>query len=101
MEYVRHYMNNQPSPCRLCPTVRFVCFWGELRPYAGWRRLAVLIAASIFAIGIPTVLWLTANHPNAWELWLIAVPLFLFSVLGLLGAIWGCNSCVVRLYGDV
>jgi len=93
-------MNHHPSPCRLCPAVQFVCFWGELRPHAKWRRWVVLISASIFAIGIPPLLWFSASNPNAWGLWLFAVPLFLFSILGLLGAIWGCDSCVIRLYGD-
>jgi hypothetical protein len=45
--------------------------------------------------------WFVADEPRAWVLWLVCMPLGLLAIAGLASAIWGCNSCVVRVWGDV
>jgi hypothetical protein len=89
------------DPCHLCPTTRILCFWGELRPYAPWRRFAVIVLSTLFLIGIGVLAWQFAGHANQWVLWIVGIPVLLFSILGVLVAFWGCNACVMRLYGEV
>jgi hypothetical protein len=94
-------MRYDTGPCALCPITRFICFWGELRPYATWRRVVVLLCGLLGVVGIGTLFWYFATREDAWSLWVFGAPFFLFFALGVVGAAWGCNSCVVRLYGDV
>lgn len=92
---------NQRGECAYCPIVKRVSFWGERTTYAPWKRTVVFIIAAFFVLGISAVLWLGWSRPNMWAFALIGVPLLLVMALGAIVAIWGCNSCVVRMYGDV
>jgi hypothetical protein len=89
------------AACHLCSTTRFICFWGELRPYRPWRRVSLLICSLAIACGIAALFHFFFGRPGNWFVWAIAAVMFPISILGMLAAIWGCNSCVVRLHGDV
>jgi len=60
-----------------------------------------LFCALPFVIGIPYLLWVFWERPNTGALWLLGVPLFLASVLGILVGFRGCNACVARLCGEL
>lgn len=45
-------------------------------------------------------LWPLHSQQNGLLVWAVSLPLFLFGVLGILACAFGCNRCVVRLYGS-
>lgn len=89
----------QTSPCPFCPATKAICFWGELRPYAPWRRWVLLACSVLLAVLFGGIMWYFTTKLN-WLLWLISVPMFPVSLLGIAVSISGCERCVVRLFGD-
>ena len=94
-------MRDRKSPFSLCPTLRVICFWGERSQYAPWKRTTLLIGSPLMFAAVVAAAWFVADEPRAWVLWLVCMPLGLLAIAGLASAIWGCNSCVVRVWGDV
>ena len=88
------------SPCRFCPVTRFICFWGEINPYAPWRRSVLLVCSLLLTALYAGVMWFYGGEMNLF-LWLISVPMLLVSLLGIAASLAACERCVVRLYGDV
>ena len=91
-------MRHPTSGCAYCRTTELICFWGELRPYRAWRRW-VLFGCSLIIIAF--FAWLLAyffDHPNAWTLWLIGLPMLLVSILGIVVSLSGCERCVVSSF---
>ena len=86
-------------PCPFCPATRFICFWGEINVYAPWRRLVLLVSSVLLAALFGGIMWFLTSEPNLF-LWLVSVPMFLVSLLGIAASLAGCQKCVVRLYGD-
>jgi len=87
--------------CLFCATARFICFWGELRLYRPWRRISLFVCSLAIAAGIAALFHFFFARPGNWLVWAIAAIMFPVSILGMLAAFWGCNSCIVRLHGDV
>ena len=95
-------MHNSVSSCALCRVVRNLSFSGQRQPYEPWRRAALLLVCSALLVGSVTLLWITAARPEPTAVFLRVVsiafaPLFM---LGIAAGARGCNSCVVRLYGE-
>jgi hypothetical protein len=76
-----------------------VCFWGELAPYAPWKRKLLPWLALSLLVGIAACFYVVRREPNSWVILLVAAPVLLGAPLGIASAIWGCDSCVVRLWG--
>jgi len=93
-------MPNQQTNCSYCKVVNTICFWGP-RPQASWKRPVLVLCALPFFIGIPALFWVFLGRQEIGVLWLLGIPLFLLSVLGLLVALRGCNACVSRLFGEL
>jgi hypothetical protein len=74
-------MRYDTGPCALCPITRFICFWGELHPYATWRRVVVLLCSLLGVGGIGTLFWYFATREDAWSVWVFGAPFFLFVAL--------------------
>ena len=95
--------NNHNTPrtgfCPLCPATGFICFWGELKPYAPWRRWVLLACSVLLAALFGGILWFSSPELH-WVLWVISVSMVLISGLGVATSVVGCERCVVRLYGD-
>lgn len=85
--------------CRYCKVVNKLCFWGP-RPEADWKRLAIILCALPFLLGIPGLLFLLRRHQDIVALWLIGLPLFLLAAFGVVLSLKACNACVARLFGD-
>ena len=95
-------MENTVSSCGLCRVVRNLSFSGQRQPYEPWRRAALVFVCSVLLVGSATLLWVIAARPDYTAVFLRVVciafsPLF---VLGIVAGARGCNSCVVRLYGE-
>ncbi len=93
-------MPAKPPPCRYCTIVNTICFWGE-RPQAGWKRPLLLVLSLLINIGLAASMimaWAQAAT-HAFFL-LLALGLWLVSLLGILVAWHGCDACVARLMGD-
>lgn len=88
------------SACPLCPVTEGLCFWGELKPYNPLQR-KLLPWLSVVALTILAVVWLEQRQPANWLVWVISTILLAFAATGLASAFWGCNRCVVRVWGDV
>jgi len=58
-----------------------------------------LACSVLLAILFGGAMWFFAEELN-WLLWLISVPMFLVSLLGIAASLFGCGMCVVRLFGD-
>jgi hypothetical protein len=54
---------------------------------------------SILLLCLPVPLFFYQG-PNAWMVYSIAAFLALFSLLGLVTSLWGCDRCVVRMFGE-
>ncbi len=80
LRFARQYAMPQTSPCTFCPATKFICFWGELRPYAPWRRWVLLACSVLLTILFGGIIWFFTEKLN-WILWLISVPMFLISLL--------------------
>ena len=91
-------MNASHTSCSICPLTKFVCFWGELTVYARWRRVLIFFG-SLLLLCLPLALFLYEG-PDSWMVYGLAAFLTLFSLLGLVSSIWGCNRCVVRMFGE-
>jgi hypothetical protein len=87
--------------CAFCGTTRFICFWGELQPYRRWRRASLFLLSVALVGGIGTLFYFFVSHGDNWILWLVGLPGLLLALLGVFVSLWGCESCVVRLHGDV
>jgi hypothetical protein len=59
------------------------------------------LCALPFFFGIPALFWVFWGRQETGLLWLLGIPLFLLSALGLLVALSGCNACVSRLCGEL
>jgi hypothetical protein len=95
-------MQNPTSSCALCRVVRNLSFSGERQPYEPWRRAALLLVCSALLVGSAILLWAIAARPEPAAVFVRIVciaftPLF---VLGIAAGARGCESCVVRLYGE-
>jgi hypothetical protein len=84
----------------LCPITEGLCFWGERTSYTPWKR-QLLPWLSLAAFTLLAVVWLEQRRPPDWFIWVISTILLAFAVTGLASAFWGCNRCVVRVWGDV
>jgi hypothetical protein len=93
-------MHSTSTPCRLCSVTKIVCFWGELRPYANWRRIFVGVAGAAMATFFTWFIWEFNNGGNGLLAWAIGLPMSALGIVGVMAAISGCNRCVVRLYGS-
>jgi hypothetical protein len=96
------HMHNPVSSCALCRVIRNLSFSGERRPYQPWRRAALLLVCATPLVGSAALLWVVGSRPEPTAVFLRVVciafaPLF---VLGIAAGIRGCDSCVVRLYGE-
>jgi hypothetical protein len=78
---------------------RVVCFWGELTPYATWKR-RLLPVFSLVPILLGAATWYFGGGWGGWLLEVLAGVVLLLGLLGIAAAIFGCNRCVVRLWGD-
>jgi hypothetical protein len=87
------------SHCTYCRIVKILCFWGP-RPYAKWKRRVLFACSALLALGFGALLWFVDDHKHELSLSLVAVPLTLAGVLGLLVSVNGCSRCVARLFGD-
>ena len=95
-------MHSPVSSCALCAVVRNLSFSGERRPYQPWRRAALLFVCAALLLGSIALLWAVGSRPEHTAVFLRVVciafaPLFL---LGIAAGVRGCDSCVVRLYGE-
>lgn len=88
------------SHCSYCKTVRKIAFWGEL-PTAGWKRPGLLFCSIALAAGFGSLMWLLKDRPNYSLFFLLALPLTLGGVLGILVSVRGCDRCVAKLFGNV
>ena len=83
----------------MCAVTRVICFWGELTPYKRWKRVFAFFGSlALVALSIAVVLF---EQPVTWFHIVLALGLGSFSSLGLIASIWGCNRCVVRMFGDI
>ncbi len=88
------------SDCPLCPVTEGLCFWGELKPYNPWYR-KLLPWLSVVALTIVAVVWLEQRQPPNGLVFVISTILLAFAAAGFASAFWGCNRCVVRVWGDI
>ncbi len=91
-------MDRSNTSCKLCTITKFVCFWGELTTYARWRRVFMFFG-SLLLLCLPVALFFYEG-PGSWIVYGLAAFLALFSLLGLVSSIWGCDKCVVRMFGE-
>ena len=98
---VKQLMQGRSIPCRYCTATKFICFWGELVDYKPWRRPVLLVLSILLTMGMFGLSWLIFFRPTAEVYLLISVPMALIGFLGCLVSVSGCDSCVVRLWGDV
>jgi len=92
-------MTGLSPACGFCRTTRVLCFWGMLRPYEPGSRVLLFACSLLLAAGIGVSCW-PLDEQTA-SMWILGGILFLVSALGLLVALFGCESCVVRMRGDV
>ena len=88
------------SPCHLCPTTKAICFWGELRPYATWRRIIVGVGGFVIAAFCSWFIWQFHARESGLFVWALGLPLGAVGLLGVAASVVGCDRCVVRLYGS-
>lgn len=97
-------MNNRPLPCPYCRTVNTLCFWGP-RPQARWKRPALGLTSLLINIGLLVLfIMLTAGWSTDSMMFLfllLAVLFWLASCLGVAVALFACDACVARLWGNV
>lgn len=92
-------MANLEYSCRFCTVTSVVCYWGELTTYRPWKRVFAFFGSlALLAISISVVLF---EQPLTWFYVVLALGLGLFSMLGLIASTWGCNRCVVRMFGNL
>ena len=60
----------------------------------------LLLICVAFIVGFIAVAAFLPDKPNSWILFSLAAALGVVALLGAAAALWGCNSCVVRLWGD-
>jgi hypothetical protein len=97
---IEAFMSGQQTNCSYCKVVNTLCLWDPLPP-ASWKRPVLVLCALPFFIGVPFLFWISWGHQETGALWLLGIPLFLLSGLGLLVAVSGCNACVSRLFGEL
>lgn len=94
-------MNDGVPNCWACPAIRRICFWGELTPYRPWERpVLFLIGLGLFA-GAGYFLLFTDEAQRSTVVRVLWPLLGVFGLLGAAIAIFGCDRCVVRMWGDV
>ena len=76
-----------------------LCFWGELTTYSPWKRW-FLPWFSLVALALVAVVWLEQRQPANWLVFVLSTILLAFAATGIASSIWGCNRCVVRVWGD-
>jgi hypothetical protein len=94
------FMLNHDSTCPYCRVVNKVCFW-DAGPQANWQRHVLLMCVCPFVFGVPILLWVFREQPNAFVLWLLGGILFSLALLGFVVGCRGCNACVARLFGEL
>ena len=82
------------------PCDRRAVFLGELTPYNPWQR-RLLPWFSLVALVLLAIVWLEQRQPANWLVFVLRTILLAFAITGLASARWGCNRCVVRVWGDV
>jgi hypothetical protein len=93
-------VRNHQSDCALCPITEGLCFWGEQAPYTPVKRLLLPLLSTV-ALALVVVVWSQREQPTHWLVYVVSTILLAFGVTGLTSSLWGCNRCVVRLWGDV
>lgn len=95
-------MQNTASSCGLCRVVRNLSFSGQRQPYEPWRRAALLVVCAALLVGSAALLWVIAprTEPTAVFLRVVCIAFAPLFMLGIAAGARGCNSCVVRLYGE-
>jgi hypothetical protein len=82
--------------------VRNLSFSGERRPYEPWRRAALVLVCAALLVASLTLIWVLVprSDPTAVFLRVVCVAFTPLFALGIAAGVRGCNSCVVRLYGE-
>jgi hypothetical protein len=99
-KYKVENVRSPESDCALCPITEGLCFWGEQAPYTLAKR-RLLPFLSMVALALVVVVWSQPQQPTHWLVYVLSTILMAFGVTGLTSYLWGCNRCVVRLWGDV
>ena len=89
------------TTCGLCATTRAVCFWGERTSYARWKRIMMLVISPLPLALAAALVYVSFGQSGSWFAWVLAVPVAAVGVFGFLAAIWGCDACVVRVWGEL
>jgi hypothetical protein len=82
----------------LCPVTEGLCFWGEAAPYNPWKR-TLLPCLSLVALALVMTVWAQREGPTPWLVYVISTILVAFAAVGFASSLWGCNRCVVRVWG--
>lgn len=85
--------------CMYCKAVRRIAFWGP-REQATWKRPMLFVCGLALSGGFGAVTWLTFGEPKYFGFALLAAPLILLGILGVMVSINGCGACVARLFGE-
>ncbi len=98
-------MSNKPPPCPYCRPVNTLCFWGP-RPQARWKRpalglLSLLVNIGLIALFIMLPAGWSAGNLTSLMFLLLIVLIWLASCLGVAVALFACDACVARLWGNV
>jgi hypothetical protein len=91
-------VHHSTSACPLCPITEGLCFWGEQAPHDPWKR-KILPWLSMAALALLLVAWVPQDRPPHWLAFVLSAVLLVFAAVGLASSLWGCNRCVVRVWG--
>ena len=94
--------------CFLCRTSKAVCYWPVRRAYSPRRRIALFFASLLILLLPGGFFYLLATQPvlllaqTGWWLLLgLSIIGTAMSLMGIAASLWGCNGCVVRMFGTL